>query len=199
MNNTSAFNDINAMKTRYRISLDDGSSFFTDGNETLLAAAQRANWLIRYGCRNGNCNACAATLLAGAVIQHNMLHEAPGETGETHEILLCLCHAQSDLRIRLAHNPLPGSFDNAQRIYARVTALEVSVQGFIATLELPAGRKPQVLRGQFAVLEIGDRDVRSDIEIERSQRRELVLHIASDVMLTIGEYVHLRYPLGTPI
>jgi hypothetical protein len=94
---------------------------------------------------------------------------------------------------------LPGSFDNAQRIYARVTALEVSAQGFIATLELPAGRKPQVLRGQFAVLEIGDGDVRSDIDIERSQRRELVLHIASDFMLTIGEYVHLRYPLGTPI
>ena len=187
------------MNTRYRVSLDDCNSFFADASETLLTAAQRANWLVRYGCRNGNCNACVATLLVGAVMQKNALLQTSINTAETHEILLCLCHAQSDLRIHLASNPTPGNPDNTQRVYARVDALEISAQGFIAILELPAGRRPQVLPGQFAVLETGEHDVRGDIDIERSQSRKLVLYIASDVALTVGEYIHLRYPLGIPI
>lgn len=180
------------MSAQYRVALADGNGFYASADETLLSAAQRAHWLVRYGCRNGNCNACVATLLGGTVQQRDVIIDASSSP----DILLCLSHAQSDLHIALASNPLPGDADNAQRLYARIAALAPSPQGYIVNVTLPAGRKPTLLHGQFALLEIAGRDVRADIDSEHSRGRELILHVAADIALTVGEYVHLRYPLG---
>jgi ferredoxin len=182
------------MNTQHRVSLADGNSFMADRDETLLHAAQRAHWLVRYGCRNGNCQACAATLLAGSVVQRDKIID--GST--TSEILLCLCRAQSDVQIQLSSNPQPGDVANAQRCYVRVTQIEPSLQGFRVCVALPAGRMPAVLPGQFALLEFANGDARGDIDHTASRGRELILHIAADRELTVGEYIYLRYPLGVP-
>lgn len=181
------------MNSLYRISIG-GSSFFSADGETLLEAAQRAHWLVRYGCRNGNCNACAATLTTGSVLQRDKIIDA----NECPEILLCLCRAQSDLHLELVGHPLPGDAANAIRCYTRVTQIEPCIQGFMARLALPAGRKPVALPGQFAILEFGDREARGEIDTRATHARELVLTVAADMTLTVGEYIYLRYPLGVP-
>lgn len=181
------------MNPLYRISVAD-SHFFSGGDETLLEAAQRAHWLVRYGCRNGNCNACAATLMTGSVIQRDKIINA----NDRPEILLCLCRAQSDLRLELAGHPLPGDAANAIRCYTRVTQIESCKRGCMVRLALPAGRKPVARPGQFAILEFGDREVRGEIDTTATHARELLLTVAADVALTVGEYIYLRYPLGVP-
>ena len=104
--------------TEHVVQLEGGSCFGATADENLLAAAQRAHWLVRYGCRNGNCRACAATLLAGSVREGDATIAATPDSAPS--ILLCLCHAQSDLRIELPGDPLHGSSEQARRFYSRV-------------------------------------------------------------------------------
>jgi len=79
-----------------------GENFTAQHDENLLAAAQRAHWLIRFGCRNGNCEACAATLQRGCVEQRGVRIDA---SAGPQPILLCLAHAQTDLLIAVPGDP----------------------------------------------------------------------------------------------
>ncbi len=53
------------------VRLPGGESFRAEPGENLLSAAQRAHWLVRHGCRNGNCGVCSATLLSGALSRNS--------------------------------------------------------------------------------------------------------------------------------
>lgn len=107
----------------FRVSLHDDAYYTAQADENLLSAAQRARWLVRYGCRNGNCEACVASLCEGRVqpikdfghfCAGNII-EAPAD-----KILLCLCQPLSDLSITLPNDPRPGSLDQSLRSYARL-------------------------------------------------------------------------------
>lgn len=170
------------------ISLPDGTSFEAQPGENLLQAAQRAHWLVRYGCRNGNCEACAATLHSGRVRQGEAIIDA---AAGAQPILLCLCSAESDLRIDLPGNPLHGSEAQARRSYARV----LEGDGAQLRFALPAGRRPPVYPGQYLLIETESGAVRADIDVNASSGRELCTCGAA-LPLRAGDYAWLRYPLG---
>lgn len=179
------------MNDTFTISLASGATFTAQRDENLLVAAQRAQWLIRYGCRNGNCEACEAQLLKGSVQHRDTRINASGQT-----ILLCQAIALSDLTLALAVDPVPGNLDQARRFYAQLT--QRSIDGANARLEflLPAGRKPAVLADQYALLELDSGVLQLPIDAAASTTRKLILHAAADLQINVGDYYYLRYPIG---
>lgn len=175
-----------------RIRLPGGESFEATPEENLLSAAQHANWLVRYGCRNGNCEACCATLLEGAVRQRDTpIDSADGPR----QILLCLCRTERDLLIQLPGNPRHGSRDQARRSYARIQSITPEGGSWRLRLQLPAGRRPPVYPGQHLLLEIGD-GLRAEIDTGASVERSLSALLPAPPPLSAGDGCHLLYPLG---
>lgn len=181
------------MSKSFRVSLADGTHYDAQADENLLAAAQRAHWLVRYGCRNGNCEACTATLLQGRV-QHR-----DGRIIETSAtpILMCLCHALSDVQIALPSDPRPGSMDQSQRSYARLhQQRRISERESILHFTLPAGRAPTLRANQIALIETDAGLLQADIDHENSRGRELILKVSFISPIHEGAYYHVRYPLN---
>lgn len=177
-----------------RISLPGGESFSAEPGENLLSAAQRAHWLVRYGCRNGNCEACAATLLEGRVRQRDtVIDSADGAK----PVLLCLCRADSDLLIQLPGNPQHGSHDQARRSYVRLLSVTTEDGVYRLRLQLPAGRRPPVYPGQYLLLESGDAEpLRAEIDTAASADRSLSALLEQVPPLAVGDHCHVTYPLG---
>lgn len=185
--------------TEHVVQLPGGTHFAADADENLLAAAQRAHWLVRYGCRNGNCQACAATLLAGCVRQGDTSIAATDT--ENPSILLCLCHAQSNLRIELPGDPLHGSSEQARRYYARVNSIRYGATGSdgAATelhITLPAGRTLPVYPGQYFLLEHHGELLRAEVDTAVSAGRDLYLHCTTAQDFAADHYLTATGPLG---
>lgn len=183
------------MSTAFTVSLANGAAFTALPDETILTAAQRAHWLIRYGCRNGNCAVCEATLLQGAVLQRGELIES---TNTTSKILLCQCSAVSDLHIALERDPIPGSTDNSQRIYAQLIGSTAGSTNNSTEFEflLPAGRMPAVTAQQYAVIETVAGALQLAIDSRATAARKLVVIAPTESALIVGQYYHVRYPFG---
>jgi ferredoxin len=176
------------------VTLPSGARFSAERGENLLSAAQRAHWLVRYGCRNGNCEACAATLLQGRVQQRGVVIDS---ATEPQAILLCLCSAETDLHIELPDNPLHGSAEQARRCYAQLVSVEQTApQQWRLQFTLPAGRQPPVYAGQFLLIESAQDLLRAEIDTTISQGRQLHAYSSAQPPLANGEYAYIRYPLG---
>jgi ferredoxin len=178
------------------VSLTSGAFFAAAPAENLLSAAQRAHWLVRYGCRNGNCEACAATLLKGCVEQAGTIVDA---AQAPQKILLCLCRAASDLQIELPGNPQHGSSEQARRYYARLNSVNRDDNGGAAIqlhITLPAGRRTPMYAGQYAMLEHNGELIRAEIDTLLSSGRELYLHCSANVALPATGYISVFCPLG---
>jgi CDP-4-dehydro-6-deoxyglucose reductase len=178
------------MNDCFVISLPNGALFTARRDETILAAAQRAHWLIRYGCGNGNCEVCEATLLAGSVLQRGEIIAA--DNGK--KILLCQCTALSDAVLHLEFDPRPGSEAHARRFYAKLSHIDSDNSAL--EFDLPAGRKPSVLIGQFAQVETDADTLTLGIDARRTTVRKLVLKSFTDISLVVGNFYYVRYPLG---
>jgi CDP-4-dehydro-6-deoxyglucose reductase len=177
---------------KFRVSLPDGAHYDARSDENLLAAAQRAHWLVRYGCRNGNCDACAAKLLLGSVRHYDGTSiDAPAA-----KILLCLCQPCSDVQIELPIDPRPGSIDQSLRNYALLLQQSVSRDESVLWFQLPAGRKPAFLAEQIALIETAAGLLQAHIDHEKSRGRELIVKLIFESPLQEGAYYHVRYPLS---
>jgi len=184
------------------VSLASGAFFAAHADEDLLSAAQRAHWLVRYGCRNGNCEACAATLLEGSVTQAGVTIDA---TQAPQKILLCLCRATGDLQIELPGNPQHGSSEQAKRYYARCNGASCSYDAGTELdkrsvtqlhITLPAGRRVPFHAGQYVSIEYDGKLIRAEIDTLASNGRELHLACAAAPALPPDSYVSLLCPLG---
>ncbi|MFT3929362.1 MAG: 2Fe-2S iron-sulfur cluster-binding protein [Spongiibacteraceae bacterium] len=187
------------MNKTFRVSLPDGACFDAAENESLLTSAQRAQWLVRYGCRNGNCDACAAKLLAGSVrFLKNSGAFSAGDivSAPAAKILLCLCEPLSELQIALPSDPRPGSLDQSLRCYARLDRQTVSANESVLYFALPAGRKPALLSDQIALIETDNGLLQGNIDHAQSRGRELVVKFVFASLLQSGGYYHVRYPIS---
>lgn len=190
------------MNKTFRVSLPDGAYYDARDDENLLSAAQRAQWLVRYGCRNGNCEACAAGLTEGRVrLSQNTEQLGAGSIIEapTEKILLCLCQPLSDLRITLPSDPRPGSVDQSLRSYARLIKQTVSDTESVLCFSLPAGRKPALLAEQIVLIETDTGLLQGRIDHEKSHGRELIVQLVFASPLQEQTYYHVRYPLSARI
>lgn len=184
------------MNDRVRVALPGGDGFDARRDENLLAAAQRAHWLIRFGCRNGNCEACAATLQRGCVTQRGVRIDA---ANGPQPILLCLATAHTDLLIDVPGDPLHGSAAHARRCYAQLHAIARDGMRWRLTFTLPAGKPLPVYAGQFVRIENAGVEMPAlDATIEEGALNGRALTVFCDTPPVIdpGARVHLTYPLG---
>ena len=73
-----------------------------DEDETVLNAAFRQGVSLTHGCREGQCSACKSFLLDGDIeMEKYSTFALPESESEEGYVLLCRCHAYSDLEVEL--------------------------------------------------------------------------------------------------
>ena len=127
-----------------------GHSFACADDETVLAAAMRADLMIPYGCRNGACGTCKSRLLEGAV---DYGRYQPGTLTETEirqgHALLCLARPQSDLVVEVREVRKAGDI-RIRKLPCRIEKIDkVAADVAIVSLKLPANDRLQYLAGQY--------------------------------------------------
>jgi len=71
-------------------------------DETVLNAAFRQGVSLTHGCREGQCSACKSFLLDGDIeMEKYSTFALPENEREEGYVLLCRCHAYSDLEVEL--------------------------------------------------------------------------------------------------
>ena len=125
-------------------------SFACDDDETVLAAAMRADLMIPYGCRNGACGTCKSHLLEGVV---DYGRYQPGTLTETEKrqgyALLCVARPQTDLTIEVREVRKAGDI-RIRKLPCRIEKIDkVAADVAIVSLKLPANDRLQYLAGQY--------------------------------------------------
>lgn len=174
-----------------------GKTFPVDSGETLLAAALRADIVLPYGCKDGACGSCKATLSEGEVdygqYQTKALSDEERKAGH---LLLCQATAQSDLtvaaRVVAADGLLP-----ARKLPCRVASIEKAAADVaIVRLQLPATEKFQFLAGQYIDILLKDGKRRSySMANAPHDHQQIELHIRHSPG---GAFTDALFGTGTP-
>ena len=127
-----------------------GHSFTCDDDETVLAAAMRADLMIPYGCRNGACGTCKSLLLEGVV---DYGHYQPGTLTDAEKkqgyALLCVARPQTDLAVEVREVRKAGDI-RIRKLPCRIEKIDkVAADVAIVSLKLPANDRLQYLAGQY--------------------------------------------------
>jgi CDP-4-dehydro-6-deoxyglucose reductase len=125
-------------------------SFACDDDETVLAAAMRADLMIPYGCRNGACGTCKSHLLEGGV---DYGHYQPGTLTETEKrqgyALLCVARPKTDVVVEVREVRKAGDI-RIRKVPCRIEKIDkVAADVAIVSLKLPANDRLQYLAGQY--------------------------------------------------
>lgn len=126
-----------------------GHSFRVGNDQSILDAALQQGIGVPYGCRNGACGSCIATLVSGQF--HYPEGEPPALEGHSgsRPVVLCKAHADSDLEIAVREvqaNPdisiktLPCRAEHLERLSHDVMQV---------MLKLPETERMQFLAGQY--------------------------------------------------
>jgi len=120
--------------------------FAVEAGETLLDAALRQGVGLPYGCRNGACGSCVATLLSGEVEYPDGQPEiecAPGQ------VVICQAHACSDLQLKVREVTADADI-TIKTLPCRAEHLErLSHDVMQVLLKLPETERLQFLAGQY--------------------------------------------------
>ena len=139
----------------FSVTIDSsGHQFEVEDNETILDAAIRQHVGLPYGCRNGRCGACAATLLEGEVKYYGS-PPALEEAGEG-KCLPCQGFAASDLKIE-AREATSAADLEVKMLPCRVHAVEHLSHDVVRLyLKLPETQRLQFLAGQYLDFMLAD-------------------------------------------
>ncbi|MCP5266730.1 MAG: CDP-6-deoxy-delta-3,4-glucoseen reductase [Burkholderiaceae bacterium] len=134
-----------------------GREFTAKPDETILDAALGQGVVLAYGCKNGACGSCKATVLAGDIEQGR--HNASALTDEDRRAgraLLCCAYARSDLE--LAARTVQAVADvPVRKMPCRVSSIDrISPDVIVLRLQLPANERFQYLAGQYIELILRD-------------------------------------------
>ena len=127
--------------------------FFVYGRNSLLDAALHAGLAPVYGCTDGHCDRCRATLRAGAV--KPLRQPPPGADAlGPNEIRLCSVTAVTDLVLEATEVRAPGEIPH-QRLEGRVADRQALAPDLLRfRLRLGGGDRLQFLAGQWAELRL---------------------------------------------
>ena len=142
--------------------------FACRNDETILAAALRANLILPYGCRDGACGSCKSRVIEGEVrhasFQASTLTEIEQKQGY---ILPCVARPTSDLVLHCREVRRAGDIQ-IRRMPVRIESIDLAAPDVaIVSLKLPARERLQFLAGQYI-----------DIMMKDGQRRSFSLATA---------------------
>jgi CDP-4-dehydro-6-deoxyglucose reductase len=136
---------------KYQMTIKPSEHIFPcEDNETVLAAAMRADLMLPYGCRNGACGSCKGRILAGNVDygphQASTLTEDEKRTGL---VLICCARPRGDLVIEVREVRRAGDVA-IKRLPCRIESIDkVAADVAIVRIKLPANERLQYLAGQY--------------------------------------------------
>jgi len=145
----------------------------------VLEAALRQGHNLPYGCRNGSCGTCKASVISGKISYDDKLPEGLSEKEhEQGQALLCQAKATCDLSIKSRIIETPTDI-KLRQFPCRVTTCEKLNDDVIhLTLELPKTERLQFLAGQYIDILMKDGKRRSfSLANAPHQDQELELHI----------------------
>jgi len=186
-----------------------GHEFQVEEGESVLTAALRQSIGLPYGCRNGNCGSCRATLLQGEVDYGDHLPSvlSVDELGER-DVILCQARPRTDLVIDADELPVVAGMQ-PRIMPCRVTRIEKLADDVIALgLKLPQNQQLKYLAGQYVdILLSGGKRRSYSLAHAPGTSDELELHVGyvegglftSHVFNTMQERELLRFngPLGS--
>ena len=125
-----------------------GHSFEVEADESVLAAGLRQHIGLPYGCRNGQCGSCAATLLEGEVDYPEGEPKALADAGEG-ACILCKAVARTDLRLQVRETERAADLE-PRIMPVRVHTVEHLSHDVIRLfLKLPETQRLQFMAGQY--------------------------------------------------
>jgi CDP-4-dehydro-6-deoxyglucose reductase len=126
-----------------------GHRFPVKSGETVLEAALHHGVGLPYGCRNGACGSCMATLDSGSIHYPDGEPEALAGEDATGKIIICQAHPQSDLVISVREVQAEKDI-NIKILPCRAEQLErLSHDVMLVRLKLPESERLQFLAGQY--------------------------------------------------
>lgn len=190
-----------------RILVKDRGVFSAEPTETILAAGQRAGFSFPVACRNGVCEKCLGTLLAGSVqVQRkgHIIHA--GEPG-SERVLYCVALPLADCEIQVPDVRAPGELPVHEVSCQIIEITDLNTDVSRVLLRLPAGKRIHWYAGQYLELllpRVGDsafsianapggRDIELHVRYHRENSASLeVMHI-----LRTEPTVRVRLPGGS--
>ncbi len=124
-------------------------------DETILAAARRADVPVLFQCESGSCGTCAARLTAGhaAMIADKPTSLLPAEAADGIR-LTCTCRPQSDCTFVLDYDSVAGE-QQPEMFESNIAALTwLSDNAVRVSLELPADDWFEFVPGQFVQVNV---------------------------------------------
>ena len=166
-----------ADKRTFRIDCHQTTAGFTVApDENFLEAARRQGFRLLRGCKNGVCEVCESTLIAGEVFYRTSSGLQTATTGKT--FLFCTASAKGPAEIQLHRVLAPGEFI-VKTMACQIESVELlgSSDVYRVVLQTPAGKLPDFAAGQYLeiILPNGDRSAFSIAN--RPDGRRLELHI----------------------
>jgi CDP-4-dehydro-6-deoxyglucose reductase len=127
-----------------------GHEFLVEEGESVLTAALRQNIGLPYGCRNGACGSCRATLLEGEVDYGDRFPSVlKTEEATQGDVILCQARPKSDLVIDADELEVVAGL-RPRIMPCRVTRIEKLTANIIAlSLKLPQNHQLEYLAGQY--------------------------------------------------
>ena len=123
--------------------------FNVESGESILDAALHQGISLPYGCRNGACGSCVATLLDGRVQYPDGEPDALADGVADDRIVICQAHPQSDLVIS-AREVEAGQDITVKRLPCRAEHIkQLSHDVMQIQLKLPDSERLQFLAGQY--------------------------------------------------
>jgi CDP-4-dehydro-6-deoxyglucose reductase len=126
-----------------------GHQFVCEDDETILAAALRANVGLPHGCKNGACGACKGKIVTGQTVmgKHQAKTLTPEEAAQGYA-LFCCARPLSDVTIE-AREVAVGEFPS-KKLPTRISKIEkLSHDVMLVCLQLPATEKFAFRAGQY--------------------------------------------------
>jgi len=125
-------------------------SFPCAADETVLAAAMRADLMLPYGCRNGACGTCKGKILAGEVDYG--AHQKSTLTDDEKRVglaLFCCAKPLTDVTIEVREVRRAGDIV-IKRLPCRIESIDKAAPDVaIVRFKLPANERLQYLAGQY--------------------------------------------------
>ncbi|WP_299197207.1 FAD-binding oxidoreductase [uncultured Amphritea sp.] len=198
------------MTERYQITVNDQHVVVAEAGLSIFDSLRNAGYTMRFSCRNGVCEICKATLIAGSIRQrYPELELQLTEGDQPSQIFACTAVPYSDVRVRIDGLLRPGEL-RVKKLVCSIAAIEqLSHDVYRVRLHLPVTGRHAVEfhAGQYLEMILPDQrraafsigsapDFSSDIELHIRRLPEGEMSIAIMEHLQNNPSVEIELPKG---